>query len=221
MCGRFQISKKVDDIQVRFHVDVEAEWNRQIYNAAPTMTLPVITSREPGLLNFYKWGLIPFWAKDADIGQKLINAKAETLAEKPSFKNALKSRRCLIPSDGFYEWRKEGNKKQPFRICMKDEGLYAYAGLWESWKDPSGQTVNTFVIITTRANELVAAIHDRMPVILLPEFEKHWLDIQLPSAEALQFLNPFPSEEMKAYKVSEKVNSVRNDTAELILPLTP
>jgi putative SOS response-associated peptidase YedK len=216
MCGRFQISKIEDDLQVRFHVDVEHEWLRQIFNAAPMMILPVITSEEPQRLNFFRWGLVPFWAKDPSIGNKMINAKAETLAEKPSFKNALKSRRCLIPANGFYEWKREGNKKLPYRICRKDEELFAFAGLWEKWRDPAGETLQTFTIITTQPNEIIAEIHDRMPAILDPELERHWLDIRVPVNEVLQYLRPLDAHVMKKYRVSEKINNVRNNSPELI-----
>jgi putative SOS response-associated peptidase YedK len=216
MCGRFQISKVVDEVQIRFHVDVELEWFRQVFNAAPSMILPVITNAEPQKLNFFKWGLIPFWAKDPLIGNKMINARAETLKEKPSFRNALKSRRCLVPSDGFYEWKKIPGGKQPYRLCLQDESLYAYAGLWELWKDEEGKEIHSFTIITTAANPLVADIHDRMPVILEPDFEKHWLDPQFPANEALEFLQPFPAERMKVYPVSKNVNNVRNNSPELM-----
>lgn len=216
MCGRFQISKIEDDLQIRFHVDVEHEWLRQIFNAAPTMLLPVITDAEPGKLSFFRWGLIPSWAKDPAIGSKLINARAETLNEKPSFRNALKSRRCLIPADGFYEWKKLEGKKIPYRICLREEDLFAFAGLWESWKDPQGQLVNTFTIITTEANDVVAPIHNRMPVILEPGIERTWLDRQVPVNEVLTFLRPYSSDKMKTYRVSDKVNNVRNNSPDLL-----
>ncbi|MHC1707996.1 MAG: SOS response-associated peptidase [Bacteroidales bacterium] len=215
MCGRFQISKIEGDLQIRFHVDVEHEWLRQIFNAAPMMQLPVITSEEPGRLSQLRWGLLPFWAKDPSIAPKLINARAETLVEKPSFKNALKSRRCIIPANAFYEWKREGGEKLPYRISLKDEELFAFAGLWEKWKDPSGEVLQTFTIITTQPNEVVADIHDRMPVILEPESEKLWLDIQVPVSEALSFLKPYDAGKMKKHRVSDKVNSVRNQGAEV------
>ncbi len=216
MCGRFQISKVVDEVQIRFHVDVEKEWYRQIFNAAPAMLLPVITNEESENLNFFRWGLIPSWSKVASIGSKMINARAETLTEKPTFKKALQKRRCLIPSDGFYEWKKTSSGKQPFRICMKDESLFAYAGLWENWKDKDDKLIQTFTIITTTPNRIVADIHDRMPVILKPEFEKLWLDTQIPLKEIVEILKPFPEQEMKAYLVSPLINSVKNNSPELM-----
>ncbi len=218
MCGRFQISKTEDDIQIRFHVDVEKEWLKQIFNAGPMMQLPVITNEEPERLNFFRWGLVPFWAKDAAIGVKMINAKSETLAEKPAFKSALQKRRCLIPANGFYEWEKAGKSKIPHRFFLESEELFAFAGLWESWKDPSGSILRTFTIITTTPNELVSPVHDRMPVILDPDFEKHWLDAQAPVQDLLEMLRPYPAQKMKQYRVSEKVNNVRNNSPDLAVP---
>lgn len=218
MCGRFQISTTEDDIQIRFHVDVEKEWLRQIFNAAPMMELPVITNDEPGRLNFFRWGLVPFWAKDPLAGSKMINARSETLSEKPAFKNALVKRRCLIPANGFYEWKKDGGKKLPYRICLEPEELFAFAGLWESWKDSSGKPLYTFTIITTTANEIVSPIHDRMPVILEPELESQWINKQLNVDDALKMLKPYPAHKMKHYRVSEKINNVRNNSPELIEP---
>lgn len=218
MCGRFQISKIVDDIQLRFHVDVETEWNRQIFNAAPGMMLPVITSADPSLLKVFKWGLIPAWASDPAIGNKLINARAETLAEKPSFRIALKSRRCLIPANGFFEWKKEGDEKLPYRICFHDDRLFAFAGLWDTWKDPEERLIHSFTIITTSSNELMKPIHDRMPVILEPKDEHEWLDTGIQQEEALALLKPYPDGEMEAYQVSSLVNNVRNNNPEILLP---
>jgi putative SOS response-associated peptidase YedK len=219
MCGRFQISKVIDEVQIRFHIDVEKEWYRQIFNVGPMMSVPVITNEEPERMNFFRWGLVPFWAKDASIGNKLINARAESIGEKPAFKNALKKRRCLVPADGFYEWKRTGPIKQPYRICRKDEGLFAFAGLWETWKDAEGKELQTFTIITTTPNQVVSGIHDRMPVILRPEFETLWLDSQVSVDEAMSYLQPYPAEDMKAYPVSSQVNSVRNNSVELLNPV--
>jgi len=218
MCGRFQISKVVDDIQLRFHVDVEAEWTKQIFNAAPGMMLPVITNAEPAKLQLYKWGLIPAWAKDALIGNKLINARAESLSEKPSFKLALEHRRCLIPANGFFEWKKDGAAKLPFRICFPDDRLFAFAGLWDTWKDTEERLIHSFTIITTSPNALMQPIHDRMPVILEPKSEKEWMDPGIQTEEAISLLKPYPEGELQAYQVSSLVNNVRNDGPQLVLP---
>jgi putative SOS response-associated peptidase YedK len=218
MCGRFQISKIVDDIQLRFNVDVEEEWNKQIFNAAPGMMLPVITNSDPAHLQLFKWGLIPSWAKDPAIGNKLINARAESLPEKPSFRNSLKRKRCLVPANGFYEWKKDGNAKIAHRICFQDDRLFAFAGLWDSWKDSEDNVIHSFTIITTNPNEVMKPIHDRMPVILPPSLEKEWLDYDLSPEEALDMLVPYAGDGLYAYPVSSLVNNVRNNGPEVIAP---
>ncbi len=219
MCGRFQISKFEDDIQIRFHVDVEKEWLRQIFNAAPMMHLPVITGEEPGKLRFFRWGLVPFWAKDPGIGNKLINARAETIIEKPSFRSAFRSKRCLVPANGFYEWKREAGKKLPYRFYLENEELFAFAGLWDCWKDQEGKLLHTFTIITTTPNELMKPVHDRMPVILEPEVEAYWLDKQASVHDLLALLKPYDHHKMKACRVSERLNNVRNNDADLVIPV--
>lgn len=216
MCGRFIISKKIEDITERFHVDVDAEQYKIIYNAAPSQNLPVITNANPNQISFFKWGLIPFWSKDPSVGNKMINARAEGILEKASFKNPMKSKRCLVVSDGFYEWKKIGKSKQPYRICLKDENLFAYAGLWDVWKDASGKSISTFTIITTEANVLMQDLHHRMPVILDKERERIWLNTEVEPTELLQILKPFPSEKMKLHKVSTLVNSPVNNVPEVM-----
>ncbi len=187
------------------------------YNIAPTQEIAALRAGgEKGSRSLValRWGLIPSWAKDPNIGNRMINARAETVAEKPSFRNAMKRRRCLVLSDGYYEWQKQGPKepKQPFYICMEDERPFAYAGLWESWKDPSGKRLESCTIITTEANSLTRPIHDRMPVILPGDSYDHWLDPTLLDAAELQpLLTSFPSDEMKTFPVSTLVNSPRND----------
>ncbi len=217
MCGRFQLSVKGKQISERFNVEVFDEFYKPDYNCAPSQKLPVITNTEPAKLNYFKWGLIPFWAKDPKIGYKLINTRAETILEKPSFKNAFKQRRCLIPANGFYEWKKESNKT-PYRIFLKSDELFAMAGIWESWKDAEKKTVYTFSIITTNANSLMHNIHHRMPVILPQEHENDWLNDS--GEKALQkLLVPFDSGKMEAYAISKKVNSPANNSAEITLPI--
>ena len=216
MCGRFQLSVKGRHIKVRFNVEVFDEFYKPNYNAAPSQELPIITNTEPGKLSYFKWGLIPFWAKDPKIGFKMINARSETISEKPAFKSAFKKRRCLIPANGFYEWRRDENKT-PFRIFLKSEDLFSMAGIWETWKDGEGKQVHTFSILTTAPNRLMKTIHDRMPVILPKENEQDWLNEQNEkSLKAL--LKPFDEDKMEAYTISKKVNSPRNNDAELILP---
>jgi putative SOS response-associated peptidase YedK len=186
------------------------------YNAAPTQRMPVVRivddKRELALL---RWGLIPSWAKDPKIGNSLINARGETVAEKPAFRSAFKARRCLVLVDGFYEWRKlPGGGKQPYRITMADGSPFAFAGLWERW-DKGDEPLETFTIITTTANELVVPIHDRMPVILDPADYDAWLESP-DTAIPMALIQPYPARRMSAYPVSTRVNSPRNDDAAVI-----
>ncbi len=217
MCGRFQLSVKGKQISERFNVEVFDEFYKPNYNCAPSQKLPVITNTEQNKLSYYKWGLVPFWAKDPKIGYKLINARAETILEKPSFNNALKNRRCLVPANGFYEWKKDKNKT-PYRIFLKTENIFSMAGIWETWNDAENRPMHTFSIITTEANELIESIHNRMPVILSPEDENNWLNNE--DVQSLQkLLIPFDSLKMTTYTVSNKVNSPKNKTEEIILPV--
>jgi putative SOS response-associated peptidase YedK len=219
MCGRFSFSPLVKIIEDRFDVKVDSTRYKPRYNSAPSQELTVISNQNPGELSFYRWGLIPFWAKDKSIGNKMINAKAETIAEKPSFKNSLKLKRCLVLSDGFYEWKKISQKEKiPYRIILKDEPLFAMAGIWDSWKDAEGNSINSFAIITTTPNKLMENIHSRMPAILEKEDEKLWLTEDDP-AFLLSLLKPYPDEAMTAFPVSKLVNSPANDSPELIKPV--
>ena len=166
-----------------------------------------------------RWGLIPFWAKDPAIGNRLINARAETVAEKPSFRSAFAKRRCLVVADGFYEWRPEGKRKVPVYIFLKSKKPFGFAGLYENWKDPGGREIRTCTIITTEANDLVRPIHDRMPVILPEGVEDRWLDPSEGSRERLQaILTPYPAGEMAAFEVTSIVNSAAHDAPDCITP---
>lgn len=216
MCGRYTLVKKAADIEKRFHVQVEQDALQATYNAAPTQLLPVISNDNPKIAAYYKWGLIPFWAKEAAIGNKMINARAETLIEKPAFKKSLQRKRCLVIADGFYEWQKNGKFKQPYRITLKDNDLFAFAGLWDEWKNEQGHSIKSFTIITTAPNQLMASIHDRMPVILHPSEEQAWLADELKPEEALKFLQPYDAKQMQAYPVSTLVNSPANNSKDLI-----
>ncbi len=167
----------------------------------------------------FRWGLIPYWAKDESIGNKLINARAETLEEKPSFRKSFEQKRCLILADGFYEWKKEGRVKKPHRITLHDGKPFAFAGLWNSWVSPTGQTINSCTIITTTPNRLMEPIHNRMPVILPQDMESLWLDERLISSNEVKgLLRPFPAEQMEAYEVSPLVNSPRKNVRECVVP---
>jgi putative SOS response-associated peptidase YedK len=190
------------------------------YNIAPSQeVLAVVSDGEKITGKMLKWGLVPYWANDPKIGFKMINTRAETVDEKASFKQAFKKRRCFVLADGFYEWRKEGNKKIPYRFTLKSERPFAFAGLWEKW-DKHGDSMYTCTIITTKANELVKGVHERMPVILPKEWEEFWLDPAIDDTEYLKsLLRPYPAEEMKMYEVSTAVNSAKNDVEECVKPI--
>jgi len=215
MCGRFQLSVKGKHISERFNVEVFDEKYSPSYNCAPSTNLAVITNTEPEKLSYFKWGLIPFWAKDPKIGNKLINARSESLSEKASFKTAFAKRRCLIPANGFYEWKRDGKEKTPYRIFIKSEDIFAMAGIWEIWKDAEGKAIKTFSIITTLPNSLMKNIHNRMPVILNKNDEKAWL-FENDTSFLKKLLKPADPEIMRAYQISSKVNSPANNSPELI-----
>jgi putative SOS response-associated peptidase YedK len=216
MCGRFTIFADPDRLAERFEASLPADGLQPRYNAAPTQRLPVILNEVPPAIQLLQWGLIPSWAKDPAIGSRMINARAETLAEKPSFRTAFKKRRCLVLADGFYEWQQTPSGKQPMRITLASEEPFAMAGLWESWQAPDGSLLRTFTIVTGEPNELVAPIHNRMPAILLPEHEAIWLDNAAEPAIWQDILRPYPAERMAAYPVSRRVNFVGNDDGGLV-----
>ncbi|MCI0524862.1 MAG: SOS response-associated peptidase [Acidobacteria bacterium] len=215
MCGRYTLHHAPAEIGERFDVEVVPELAPPRFNIAPTQIVPVIRQTDGREMVGCKWGLVPSWAKDPAIGNKMINARSETLASKPSFKNALAKRRCLIPADGFYEWLKA--KKQPFYFRLRDRGLFALAGLWEEWIEPgSGEPLQTCTIITVEPNKLVAQVHQRMPALLLPDEEAIWLDPDHKAADVLSLLRPYPVEKMELVPVSRAVNSASAQGPELI-----
>ncbi len=218
MCGRYAIVLAGDGtLQRRFSLEELRDDPQLRFNVAPTQTLPVITRNSPNRVEMMRWGLIPSWAKDAAIGSKMINARAETVAEKPAFRRPLRSQRCLVPATGFYEWQRDGDRKTPHFIHLPGEPLFAFAGLYDAWRDPDGQTVKTYTILTTEPNDLMASIHNRMPVILRREDEDEWLDPNNTKPEhLLPLLRPYPAGAMAAYPVSRSVNSVRNDAPGLL-----
>jgi putative SOS response-associated peptidase YedK len=219
MCGRFALYS--DPVKLAKHFDAEALYEMpHRYNVAPTQNIPIVRE-EKGKRRFAlaRWGLIPHWAKDMDIGYHTINARAETVAEKPAFRNAFRYRRCLIPASGFYEWEVvPGSKvKRPWFIVLRDREPMAFAGLWEKWRSPEGDDVESCSIIVTDANELMRPIHDRMPVILAPADWDAWLEMEAKDAGGLQgLLKPYSAEDMTAWRVSTMVNSPRNDSAECL-----
>ena len=221
MCGRFTLTASVDQLIDRFDIEFflqEEEYNPS-YNVAPSQSvLAVINDGARNKMGFLRWGLIPPWAKDMSIGYKMINARAETLIDKPSFQNAYKKKRCLIVADSFYEWKRIDSKtKIPMRIKLKSNELFSMAGLWENWKSPDGKSIYSCSVITTSPNELVQDIHDRMPVILKPEDEKYWLDPSITDTTKLNpLLKPLDHALMEAYEVSPLVNSPKNNSIKLI-----
>jgi putative SOS response-associated peptidase YedK len=216
MCGRYSFILEDELIKERFGVTVRSAIYKARYNCAPTQKLAVVSNENPEELSLYRWGLIPFWAKDPSIGNKLINAKSETILEKPSFKNSFKNRRCLVLSDGFYEWKK-GTVKTPFRITKKDGAAFAMAGIWDKWVSPDGDEIRSFAILTTSPNALMEKIHDRMPVILDRETERIWIG-NAESNILLDLLKPCPASSLIAYPVSALVNSPRHDSPEILVP---
>jgi putative SOS response-associated peptidase YedK len=222
MCGRYTLSSPNDDIALLFDLP-ELPTVMPRYNLAPTQEAAVVRVPAPGAprqLVPLRWGLIPYWAKEAAIGNRMINARAESVAEKPAYKWSFKKKRCLIPADGFYEWKKEGKSKQPYLIHRQDGKPFAFAGLWSTWVDREhGGTipVETFTILTTDANDLMRPLHDRMPVIIDPENFDLWLDPKIEDAAKLQpLLVPHASEGFEAFPVSRNVNSPAHDAADCI-----
>jgi putative SOS response-associated peptidase YedK len=219
MCGRYLLKSPVDALRRAFGF-VEQPNLMPRYNIAPTQDAPVVRQRrEPKgerTLQMLRWGLIPSWAKDTKMGAKLINARSESIAEKPSFRSAFRRRRCLVPADGFYEWRAEGARKQPYLIVRRDREPFAFAGLWERWTPKEGEAIDSFTIVTTDANALLQPLHVRMPVILAPEDYGRWLDPDAVEADLLPLLRPAPEEWLGYAPVSPRVNAASVDDAALI-----
>lgn len=221
MCGRYTLIRLADFIDIFPWIHPPDELPPERFNIAPTQSIAAVPNNGKDKVEYFHWGLIPSWAKDPSIGNRMINARAETLAEKPAFRTALKRRRCLIPADGFYEWRKlaDGKTKQPMYIRMRNHKPFAFAGLWETWHDPTGAggEIPSCTIITTTPNTLMNSIHDRMPAIVRPEDYRTWLAPgERPAEELAPLLVPFPAEEMEAFPVSKLVNSPANESAKCI-----
>lgn len=221
MCGRFTMTVTPEELMARYGVEQLTFEYQPRYNIAPAQMIPaVIESEGERRIGQLRWGLIPSWAKDEKIAYSTINAKAETVHEKPAFRNSFKRKRCLLPADGFYEWQKTDGKKQPMRIMLKDKSIFSMAGIYDTWISPEGIKVHTCSIITTKPNQLMEPIHDRMPVILRREDEAIWLDREKQDVELLHsLLVPYPEEEMFAYPVAAMVGNVRNDSPECIVGL--
>src|SRR5215212_6646256 len=221
MCGRYTLIRLADFIDIFPWIHPPDELPPERFNIAPTQAIAAVPNNGKDKVEYFHWGLIPSWAKDPSISNRMINARAETLAEKPAFRTALKRRRCLIPTDGFYEWRKlpDGRTKQPMYIRMRNHKPFAFAGLWETWHDKTGAgcEIPSCTIITTTPNTLLNSIHDRMPAIVRPEDYRKWLAPgKRPPEELAPLLAPFPAEDMEAFPVSKLVNSPANESAKCI-----
>lgn len=220
MCGRFTLTTDLEDLEERFSFHAANLSFTPHYNIAPSQQVLTVIGGEERRAGLLRWGLIPSWAKDSSIGNRMINARAETIAEKPSFRRALQKRRCLVLADGFYEWKAAGKKKIPMYISLTDHQPFGFAGLWETWKSPEGETIQSCTIITTTPNTLMESIHTRMPVILPRDVEAAWLDRSLEDpARLLPLLVPYSADNMDAYAVSSAVNSPRNDSPACIEPV--
>jgi putative SOS response-associated peptidase YedK len=221
MCGRFVTIIPIEELRAIFDLVESQTRTNPRYNVAPTQDVGVVRQGDDKLNHFdqLRWGLIPSWSKDASIAQHTINARSETVAEKPSFRHAIKKNRCIVPVSGFYEWSRLGGEKKPFYIHMADKSAMAMAGIWEYWKGPEGP-IESFSILTTSANKVVGQLHDRMPVILRPEDYGMWLDASLQNPHDLEHLYvPFPDEEISLYEVSKVVNNARHDSPDCIEPV--
>ncbi len=222
MCGRYRLSRRKQILEERFDtLPADEDWDPR-YNVAPTQSVPVIRQhpKEPvRRLSLLRWGLIPSWSKDMSGAARMINARSETATTTPAFRDAFTHRRCLIPADGFYEWQRSGKTKRPFCFEVNGGELFAFAGIWDRWKNPDGKWVESCSILTTSANTVTSAIHDRMPVILEHENHDVWLDPGMRNANAAaDLLKPFDATKMRCYPVSERVNHVANDDEECSRP---
>lgn len=221
MCGRYTQTGDIQQLRLHFDIDTVMEAPQPRYNIAPSQVAPVIVWDNGSVLKQMRWGLIPRWARNEKVGNKMINARCETLAEKPSFKSLLARNRCLVLADGFYEWRATPSKgKTPIRIVLKDRRPFAFAGLWDCWKRDDGQELETFTIVTTIANDLIKDYHLRMPVILDRAASDIWLkgnDLDIQTLD--EILLPFPAEEMELYEVPRMVNSPSHDSPDCIAPI--
>ncbi len=214
MCGRyslFHLPEFIAEYQLAL-----ADLMKPRYNIAPSQSVPAIINDRGLGVRELRWGLIPFWSKNKSTS--LINARAETVDEKPSFRQSFAKRRCLIPADGFYEWKKEGARKQPYRITLTDRKVFCFAGIWETWRSPDGERISSCAIITTAANEMIRPIHNRMPVVLTRDDESSWLDRDADHRALKSVLEPYDSELMHSYPISTRVNSPANDSPDVLEP---
>jgi putative SOS response-associated peptidase YedK len=221
MCGRFALYSSLSEVVDEFDIQQVRYELQPSYNIAPTQEVAVVVQREDGVvLEKMHWGLIPFWSKDPKIGSRMINARVETLNEKPSFKRPLKDQRCLVIADGFFEWAKTERAKVPMFIRSRSGHPFGFAGLYDVWKSPEGQPVTSCTIVTTSANDLMRPIHDRMPLIIPRTDRATWLNPTTPRIEEwLAMLDPYPNQDLEAYEVSRQVNSPNNNSIEVVQPV--
>jgi len=224
MCARYRLARKKEILAEIFDVGTDVDWVPR-YNVAPGQDVGVIrqdATQPIRSFSLMRWGLVPRWAKDPKVGYKMVNARAETVSQKPAFREPLQSRRCLIPADGFYEWAKQGKAKVPFCFALANHTIFAFAGIWDRWQNPQGAQLQTCSIITTSANPLVSGIHDRMPVILERTSYDLWLDPGFRKVEPLlDLLAPYRAECMRNWRVGSRVNSVQNDDAACVEEFSP
>ena len=215
MCGRYSIGNDIQQIALDLKVNVPSDFTPR-YNAAPSQSLPVVSNAQRQNVQLYEWGIIPFWAKEQ--GKRLINARAETVADKSTFKKSFRQRRCWVLADGYYEWKKTKDGKVPYRLVLEDKKPFTFAGIWSEHTDEAtGEVTSDFCIITTQASPSIAHIHDRMPVILSAEVRNMWLTDTQDYAALLDILRPLPDEQINAYEVSKRVNNVQNDDEDLLV----
>jgi len=229
MCGRAYYTVTDEELSMRYlsrkpvRIPEHVRGLRPNYNLSPSQLTPVILVREgERTVDLFRWGLVPFWAKDEKIGYKMINARSETITEKPSFRAAFQRRRCIVPLSGFYEWQRQGDEKRPFAIYHPSEPVLSVAGIWETWtaKSPEDRTIHSFSILTTEANSFMSRVHDRMPVLLAQKDHEEWLDPgQTDSKELLRLLKPCPESWLERHEVSSAVNSPKNNREELLIPV--
>jgi putative SOS response-associated peptidase YedK len=220
MCGRYIISTSIDVLAQRFHATLSREILAPTYNAAPSQALPTIFNTQPDAIALSAWGFVPEWADGRADVKPLINARGETVATKPTFRQAFKTKRCLVVADGFYEWKRAGKRKVPYRIALQSGEPFAFAGIWSTVHDTTGHPYTTFAIITTEANDLVAQVHNRMPVMLHARDEADWLNPRFAPEDAQALLVPFPADLLTLAEVSPKVNSPAHNTADLLQPVS-
>ncbi|HYD18889.1 MAG TPA: SOS response-associated peptidase [Patescibacteria group bacterium] len=217
MCGRYGLHKYLNDMRIRY--GAQGDFNfKPNYNACPTNLMPVIVDTPEGrLVKPMRWGLLPFWAKDKREGARMINARGETVAEKPAYRNYFKSQRCIVPANGFYEWKRP--EKRPFWFTPRGSDFFSFCGLWSTWKSPEGEVIDTFTILTTDANKTVGHVNDRMPVVVGDNAIGPWLAPNTPVEEVQTFLGPYPDAQMDAVEVSQFVNSVKNTGEACMAPV--